>query len=396
MVLQLVLHKFVEAGIIAALLIFNAGLAFFQESRAQATLNALRSRLALNASTLRDGAWTIIPAAQLVVGDIVKLSLGEVVAADARILDGSVLLDQSMLTGESLPVEAGLGADMFSGALVRRGEATACVTETGDRTKFGQTAELVRTAHSVSSQQRAVLKIVRNLAYFNGGVILLMGVYALAHSMPWNEVIPLFLTAVLAAIPVGLPATFTLSSAIGARSLARLGVLPTSLSAVDEAGTIDVLCVDKTGTLTANQLSVASVSPMNGFNEAQVLGIAALASSLGGEDIVDAAIRSAAGKKPSTNNPKLVTFIPFDPARKTSEATATDAAGSTLKNNKRSGFNDIHPRCSGCRSSRNGSQTRITGVPCACCSFRAPGVSSSRRTHSAQRPSSCGFGPPHL
>jgi H+-transporting ATPase len=331
MILQLVLHKFVEAGIIGALLLFNAVLAFVQEGRAQATLNALKTRLALNASVERDGTWKIIPAAQLVVRDLVKLSLGEVVAADVHILDGSILLDQSMLTGESLPVEAGAGANAFSGALVKRGEATALVTATGARTKFGQTAELVRTAHVVSSQQKAVLKIVRNLAFFNGGIILLMGLYALTHSMPWNEVIPLFLTAVLAAIPVGLPATFTLSSAIGARSLAKLGVLPTRLSAVDEAGTIDVLCVDKTGTLTANQLAVANVLPLNGFNEQQVLGIAALASSVGGEDSVDLAIRSAAEKKPSSDNPKLVAFTAFDPAKKTSEAAATDAHGNAVQ-----------------------------------------------------------------
>ncbi len=330
-VLQIVLHKYVEAGIIAALLIFNAALAFVQEGRAQATLNALKSRLALDASVQRDGVWKVVPAAQLVVGDLVKLSLGGVVAADVHILEGSVLLDQSMLTGESLPVEAGSGADTFSGALVKRGEATAKVTATGTRTKFGRTAELVRTAHVVSSQQKAVLKIVRNLAYFNCGVILLMGLYALTHSMPRNEIVPLFLTAVLAAIPVGLPATFTLSSAIGARSLAKLGVLPTRLSAVDEAGTIDVLCVDKTGTLTENQLSVTSVSLLNGFHEEQVLGLAALASSVGGQDAVDAAIRSASEKKPASDIPKLVTFTAFDPAKKTSEATATDAKSQTVK-----------------------------------------------------------------
>ena len=329
-ILQIVLHKYVEAIIIAALLIFNAVLAFVQEGRAQATLDALKSRLALNASVLRDGAWKLIPAAQLAVGDLVKLSLGGVVAADVRIVDGSVLLDQSMLTGESLPVEAGAGAETFSGALVKRGEATAEVTATGTRTKFGQTAELVRTAHVVSSQQKAVLKIVRNLAYFNGAVILLMGIYALAHSMPWSEIVPLFLTAILAAIPVGLPATFTLSSAIGARSLAKLGVLPTRLSAVDEAGTIDVLCVYKTGTLTANQLSVRSVFLLNGFREEQVLGIAAIASSIGGEDSVDAAIRSAAEKKPALSPLTLVTFTAFDPAKKISEATATDAQGQNV------------------------------------------------------------------
>jgi H+-transporting ATPase len=254
-----------------------------------------------------------------------------VVAADAHLVDGSILLDQSMLTGESLPVEAGAGVNTYAGALVRRGEATAEVTATGTRTKFGRTAELVRTAHVVSSQQKAVLQIVRNLAIFNGGVILLIGVYAYAHAMPWSEIIPLLLTSVLAAIPVALPATFTLATALGARALAKVGVLPTRLSAVDEAATIDVLCSDKTGTLTRNELAVTSVRPMPGFDEAHVLGMAALASSEGGEDSVDAAIRDASSHKPASDLPKLSKFVPFDPAKKTSEATATDTKGGTQR-----------------------------------------------------------------
>lgn len=326
-VLELVLHKNYEALVIAALLVFNAALSFFQEGRAQATLAALKSRLALNASVQRDGAWKTVPAAELVCGDLVKLSLGGVVAADVHLTGGSVELDQSMLTGESLPIEAGAGVDTYAGALVRRGEATAVVTATGARTKFGRTAELVRTAHVVSTQQKAVLKIVRNLAIFNGSLILAMGVYAYFHAMPWSEMVPLLLTSVLAAIPVALPATFTLAAAIGARALAKLGVLPTRLSAVDEAASIDVLCSDKTGTLTLNALSVTSIRPLPGFDEAHVLGLAALASSEGGQDPVDAAIRSAASKKPAQDLPKLVTFVPFDPAKKTSEATATDAKG---------------------------------------------------------------------
>jgi len=326
-VLQVVLHKYAEAAVIAGLLVFNAALAYFQEGRAHATLRALNSRLALNASVERDGVWKTVPAAQLVRGDLVKLSLGGVVAADVHLIGGSVLLDQSMLTGESLPIEAGSGVDTYAGALVRRGEATAEVTATGVHTKFGRTAELVRTAHASSSQQKAVLRIVRNLAIFNGVVILIIGVYAYFHAMPWSEIIPLLLTSVLAAIPVALPATFTLAAALGARSLAKLGVLPTRLSAVDEAATIDVLCSDKTGTLTRNELSVTSVKPMPGFGEAHVLGMAALASSEGGDDAVDAAIRSASKNKPASDLPKLVTFVPFDPAKKTSEATATDAKG---------------------------------------------------------------------
>jgi H+-transporting ATPase len=326
-VLQVVLHKYFEATVIAGLLVFNAGLAYFQEGRAQATLAALKSRLALNASVRRDGAWKTVPATELVCGDVVKLSLGGVVAADVHLLDGAVLLDQSMLTGESLPVEAGAGADTYAGALVRRGESTAEVTATGARTKFGRTAELVQTAHVVSSQQKAVLRIVRNLAIFNGGVILLIGVYAYWHKMPWSEIIPLLLTSVLAAIPVALPATFTLASALGARALAKVGVLPTRLSAVDEAATIDVLCSDKTGTLTRNELSVTSVRPMPGWDEAHVLGIAALASSDGGQDSVDMAIRTASSHKPAQDLPKLSKFVPFDPANKISEAAANDAKG---------------------------------------------------------------------
>jgi H+-transporting ATPase len=330
-VLELVLHKYYEAAVIAALLIFNAALAYFQEGRAQATLAALKSRLALNASVQRDGVWKTVPAAELVCGDLVKLSLGGVVAADVHLTGGSVELDQSMLTGESLPIEAGAGVDTYAGALVRRGEATAVVTATGARTKFGRTAELVRTAHVVSTQQKAVLKIVRNLAIFNGSLILAMGAYAYFRAMPWSEMVPLLLTSVLAAIPVALPATFTLAAAIGARALAKLGVLPTRLSAVDEAASINVLCSDKTGTLTLNALSVTSVRPLPGSDEARLLGLAALASSEGGQDSVDAAIRSAASKKPAQDLPKLATFVPFDPAKKTSEATATDAKGAALR-----------------------------------------------------------------
>jgi H+-transporting ATPase len=322
--LELGLGKFLEAGIIGVLLVFNAALGYFQETRAQATLTALKSRLALSASVRRDGVWKSLPAADLVPGDLVKLSLGGVVAADAKLVEGNVLLDQSMLTGESIGTEAGPGFQTFGGALVRRGEAVAQVTATGSRAKFGRTAELVRTAHVVSSQQHAVFRVVRNLAVFNGSLIVLLVIYARAQGMPSNQIIPLVLTAVLASIPVALPATFTLASALGARALAKQGVLPTRLSAVDEAASIDVLCADKTGTLTQNQLSVTTVQPMPGFDEARVLTMAALASSDGGQDPVDTSIRAAAARKSSADPPKLTHFTAFDPATKMSEASAMD------------------------------------------------------------------------
>jgi H+-transporting ATPase len=330
-ILELLLGKYVEAAIIVALLVFNAALGLFQESRAQATLAALKSRLALNASVRRDGVWKTIPAVELVPGDVVKLSLGAVVAADVRLTGGEVLLDQSMLTGESVPIEAAAGVQTYAGALVRRGEAVAEVMATGVRTKFGRTAELVRTAHVVSSQQKAVLRVVRNLAAFNGVVIALLVTYAWFLKMPLDEIIPLILTAVLASIPVALPATFTLASALGARALAKLGVLPTRLSAVDEAATMSVLCSDKTGTLTQNALTVTTVRPMPGFDEPRVLALAALASSDGGQDPVDGAIRSAASGKAASDTPKIIKFVPFDPGTKMSEATLQDPGGGTQR-----------------------------------------------------------------
>jgi H+-transporting ATPase len=322
-VLELVLGRYIEVAIIALLLVFNAALGLLQESRAQATLAALKSRLALTASVKHDDAWKTVPATELASGDLVKLSLGGVVAADVKLTCGEVLLDQSMLTGESVPIEAGPGLQTYAGALVRRGEAE--VTATGVRTKFGRTAELVRTAHVVSTQQKAVLRVVRNLAAFNGVVIVLLLAYAWHIRMPVADIIPRVLTAILASIPVALPATFTPASALGARALAKRGVLPTRLSAVDEAASMVVLCADKTGTLTQNALRVTTVRPMPGFDEPHVLALAALASSDGGEDPVDRAIRAAAASKAVSDAPKLIKFAAFDPAKKMSEATATDA-----------------------------------------------------------------------
>ena len=329
-VLQLFLHEYVEASVIAILLAFNGALGFLHEGRAQATIAALKSRLALWASALRDGAWTRVPALELVPGDIVKLSLGSVVSADARLLSGTVLLDQSMITGESLPIEAGPNYETYAGALVRRGEAVAVVTATGAHTKFGRAAELVRTAHVVSGQQKAIFKVVRNLALVNGVIAAALITYAHLIGLPGLEIIPLALIALLATVPVALPATFTLATAIGAQQLTKRGVLPTRLSAVDEAASMDVLCSDKTGTLTRNELAISSVHALPGFDDGKVLGLAAVASSDGGQDPVDRAVRTAAGKF-SGNLPQLVRFIPFDPATKIAEAIVCDPTGTNLR-----------------------------------------------------------------
>jgi H+-transporting ATPase len=326
-VLQLILHEYVEASVIGVLLVFNAAIGFFHEGRAKATLAALKSRLALNASVLRDGSWTVLPAADVVPGDIAKLTLGNVVPADVRILEGAVQLDQSMLTGESMPVEAGPGYESFAGALVKRGEAVAEVIATGASTKFGRTAELVRAAHVTGTQQKAVLRVVLYLAGINGALVLLLIAYAWHIGLPFVEMIPLALIAILASVPVALPATFTLAAAIGAQALGRRGVLPTRLSAVDEAASMSVLCVDKTGTLTSSELAVAAVEPIAGHTESEVMMWARLASSDGGLDPVDAAVRAAAAGFSFEAMPTRDQFIPFDPSAKMAEASVTEAHG---------------------------------------------------------------------
>ena len=328
--LQLALGEYVEASAIAFLLVFNTGLGFFQEGRAQATLDALKSRLAVTASARRDGVWKTLSAAELVQGDVVKLSLGAVVPADVRLIDGSVLVDQSMLTGESVPIEAGPGFETYAGALIRRGEAVAEIIATGVRTKFGRSAELIRTAHIESTEQKAVFRVVRNLALFNGGVTLLLIAYAVHLAMPLVQIAPLVLVAILASIPVALPSMFTLAATVGARAVAQRGVLPTRLSALDEAAGMDVLCADKTGTLTRNELAVTACHALPGFDEGQILAMAALASSDGGTDSLDAAIR-AASHPANVARWKLVTFTPFDPTRKISEAAAIDAKGNPMR-----------------------------------------------------------------
>ncbi len=372
LVLEICLGKYVEGSILLALLTFNALLGFVQEGRAQATLVALRSRLALSASVLRDGKWRVVPAAQVVPGDRVKLSLGGRVPADVTLTGGEVLIDQSMLTGESIPIDAGPGVLTFSGALVRRGEAEALVTATGSRSKFGRSAELVRTASVESTQQKAVFRVVRNLAICNGAITVALAFYAHHLGRPPSEIITLVLTAVLASVPVALPATFTLAAAVGARDLGRVGVLPTRLSAVDEAASIDVLCADKTGTLTCNELSVTQTRPMQGFDEAHVLGFASLASSEGGQDTVDAAVRSAALLHPAAGLPALLHFSHFDPATKMSQATLSPGGGAELA--VKGAFDVVSRLCQACpEASGVAAQMEASGMRVLAVAAGAPG-----------------------
>jgi H+-transporting ATPase len=329
--LQLVLGQYVEAAMVGGLLLFNAILGFIQEGRAGAALAALKKRLSPTALVCRDGVWIRLPASELVPGDAIRLPLGALVPADANIISGSVMVDQSMLTGESVPVDANTGNTVYAGSLIRRGQAIAVVTATGSKTFFGRAAELVRIAHSRSTEQAAVFAATRNLAIVNGTVAALIVAAAYAIALPSAEVIRLALTALLATIPAALPATFTLSAAFGAQILARRGVLLTRLSAAHEAAAMDVLCADKTGTLTRNALEVAAVIAMPDFDRERVLVLAALASSEADQDPIDAAIRASAGASSHGTSEQLVRFVPFDPATKLAEAFVLDRDGSELR-----------------------------------------------------------------
>ncbi|MBS0316425.1 MAG: HAD-IC family P-type ATPase [Proteobacteria bacterium] len=332
-VLQLVIGERIEAGLIAALLLFNVALGAFQEGRANTALALLKQHLSLRATARRDGRWSELPAALLVPGDIVQLSLAAIVPADMQIVDGSILLDQSMLTGESVAAEAGAGKTAYAGSMVRRGEAVAVVTATGRSTYFGRTAELVRIAHVESAEVKAVLGLVRNLSVLNAAIVVGLVAYAHAIALPTSQIIELVLTAMLSAVPVALPATFTLAAALGAKHLALKGVLLTRLTALHEAATIDVLCADKTGTLTQNKIGIAAVhTTCAGWTADDVLAFAALASSPDGRDPIDMAIRAAAQEaKPGQALPTLRKFTPFEPATKRAQALAQDADGHEVR-----------------------------------------------------------------
>lgn len=331
-VLEIALGEHLEAAIIALLLIFNSVLGLAQEARSGMALELLKKRLEPTANVLRDGAWKTLPAAEIVPGDILALSLGRIVPADVVIVDGDVLVDQSMLTGESAGVDASPGSHAYAGALVRRGEAQAQVTATGTRTYFGRTAELVRIARAESSEQKAVLAVVRNITAVNGGILAAMTGYAHLLGLPTDSVIKLVLTAILASIPVALPATFTLAAALAAQVLARRGVLLTHLAGVHEAASVDTLCSDKTGTLTRNELAVEEVVPASGRDRAGVLRFAALASSDGAGDPVDAAVRSAAQSVHAIGTEfRRLGFTPFDPAAKQASAEIETSQGRRLQ-----------------------------------------------------------------
>ena len=320
--LELALRKPVEAGVIGALLVFNAVLSMVQEGRARGALELLRKRLQVMARVMRDGQWGQVPAEELVPGDLVYLRMGDLAPADIAIVAGDLLIDQSMLTGESLPVEAGAGKTAYAGALIKRGEASGEVVATGARTWFGKTAELVGSARTPSHLQATIFAIVKALVAMDAALALAVLVYSLMSGLPAGDALPFVLILLVASVPVALPATFTLATTLGAMELAGRGVLVTRLSAIEEAAAMDVLCTDKTGTLTQNRLALAVAYPYAPFSESDLLRFAALTSDAATQDPIDLAILAHPGAVAPGG--RRVRFTPFDPATKLAAAAIDD------------------------------------------------------------------------
>jgi H+-transporting ATPase len=319
--LQLILGKTAEATIIAVLLVFNSILSFFEEAQSNQALALLRKRLSSEARVLRDGRWRLLPAQELVPGDVVHLRMGDIPPADIRLLEGEVLLDQSALTGESLPVDASPGGIVYAGATVKRGETTGEVTATGQRTYFGKTAELVRTAKTVSHLQQVVFTIVKYMVLLDAILSAALLIYALITGIALAEMIPFVLMLLVASVPVALPATFTVATALGALELAKSGILITHLSAIEEAAAMDVLCSDKTGTITKNQMALATLCAFFPYQEDALLRFAALASDDATQHPIDIAIRGAAQARGLLSAAwQRLRFVPFDSQSKRSEA----------------------------------------------------------------------------
>jgi plasma-membrane proton-efflux P-type ATPase len=323
MVLSAVLRKYSDLIVVGTLLVINAVLSFMQERRAAGVVEALRRRLQVNARVRRDSNWQIIPARDLVPDDIVRVRPGDIIPADVKLLTGTMTVGQSALTGESKDADKKPGEVLSSGSIVRRGEGNGVVMLTGAKTYFGRTTQLVQEARPKLHIEAVVAKLVRWLFVIVGALLCVVIVLSLIRGAPLIEMVPLMLVLLMSAVPVALPVMFTVSMAVGSKELAQRGVLVTRLSAAEDAATMDVLCVDKTGTITMNQLAVTGVIPLEHATEADVLFAGALASQEANQDPIDHAFLAAAKDRHIFDNlPKVmpVSFAPFDAKNRRTEA----------------------------------------------------------------------------
>ncbi len=325
LMLSLAARHWTDAAIIGVLLAMNGLVAFVEEHQAAGAIAALKQGLASAARVLRDGAWLTVVVRELVPGDVVRIRLGDVVPADLRVLDDVTLeVDQSALTGESLAVSRGQGQVLFSGSVVVRGEADAVVYATGASSFMGKTTALVDTAGTVSHFQRAVLRIGNYLIMLAVALVTLTVVVSLVRGNPVLQTLEFALVVTIASVPVALPAVLSVTMAVGARKLAREQAVVSHLPAVEELGGVDLLCSDKTGTLTQNKLALAAHWTAPGLSDEDVLAVAAFASRAEDNDPIDAAVLAAAGELPRV---RVERFTPFDPVSKRTEAVVRDSGG---------------------------------------------------------------------
>jgi H+-transporting ATPase len=318
--------------IILLLLVANAIVGFWEESQAGDAIAALKSKLAIKARVKRDGTWLTPAARELVPGDVIRLRMGDVVPADARLLDGDpVEVDQSTLTGESLPAKHKSGDSVFSGSIIRQGEIGAVVYSTGANTYFGKTAKLVETAHTVSHFQRAVLNIGNYLIMLAVALVAVIIMVALFRGDPLLTTLQFALVLTVAAIPVAMPTVLSVTMAVGARMLAKKEAIVSRLVAIEELAGMDVLCADKTGTLTENRLTLGEPVTIDNLPIAQLILVAALASRADNNDIIDLAVLGGVKDKQSLQCYQVTHFQPFDPIQKRTEATVKKADGSSFK-----------------------------------------------------------------
>jgi H+-transporting ATPase len=331
-ILSGVVRHWPDFGIIFLLLFANAAVGFWEERQAGNAIEALKAKLAIKARVLRDGKWVNPPARELVPGDVIRLRLGDIVPADARLLEGdSVEVDQSALTGESLPATRKAGEAVFSGSIIRRGEIGALVYATGGKTYFGRTAQLVQEAHTVSHFQKAVLKIGDYLIILAGVLVVAIIGTAIFRGDPILTTLQFALVLTVAAIPVAMPTVLSVTMAVGARLLARKKAIVSKLVAIEELAGVDVLCADKTGTLTQNKLTLGEPFSVNDVPADQVILDGALASRADDNDTIDLAVLAGIKNDQTLEGYQVLHFQPFDPVHKRTEASVRARDGKTFK-----------------------------------------------------------------
>jgi len=331
-ILSAVAGHWPDFGIILLLLVANAVVGFWEEHQAGNAIAALKAKLAIKARVKRDGKWTTPEARELVPGDLIRIRLGDIVPADARLLDGDAIeVDQSALTGESLPATRKSGEAVYSGSIVRQGEIDALVYATGARTYFGKTAELVQEAHTVSHFQRAVLKIGNYLIILAVALVVVIIAVALFRSDPILTTLQFALVLTVAAIPVAMPTVLSVTMAVGARLLAKKEAIVTRLAAIEELAGVDVLCADKTGTLTQNKLTLGDPFSVDDVTADQVILDAALASRAENNDTIDLAVLAGLKNDQALKGYQVLHFQPFDPVHKRTEATVRAADGTEFR-----------------------------------------------------------------